>query len=486
MAILAGVAILLVGRLVPVESLWLWSALCLLAWIAGSWLFALFKPVSLAKTALRIDIDLRLYERLSTSLALSEQSALFAPALVAAQQHDALQSARRINLAVAYPLRFQRKRLLKALLAAVFWIALLVLPNPMDQVLASREEVRQEAARQARQVEELSRQVSEADELDPEQLEEVQRLLAELRDRLATNPGDLDQALADFSASEAELNSFLNPDAALQGVNLKSLADQLSQLAGTGLQEHQDLAAQAEAALEELEGQLGELNEAERNALSASLAQMSAQASQSGDSQLAEALSDLAQAAQARDSRALQNSSQAAGRAFSQAQRSQDADTRLRQLLESLRSSRQSLAANAQRSAQGSQSSGSQGQPGGGGGTNAPVLPPGTGQGQASSPGGTKPPGGEDDLPGQGTTPRESANFIGDELFIPGVDNGQGSNQVLPGQNTAPGVQNPALVPYQQAYYSYLNAAMQSLSQDYIPENLLNYVQQYFLLLEPQ
>jgi hypothetical protein len=66
------------------------------------------------------------------------------------------------------------------------------------------------------------------------------------------------------------------------------------------------------------------------------------------------------------------------------------------------------------------------------------------------------------------------------------MDTGQGSTQVRPGENAAPGMPNPPLVPYEQAYYSYLNTAMQSLSQDYIPVSLVNYVQQYFLLLEPQ
>jgi len=85
-----------------------------------------------------------------------------------------------------------------------------------------------------------------------------------------------------------------------------------------------------------------------------------------------------------------------------------------------------------------------------------------------------------------GNTPREGGNYVGDELFIPGIDTGQGSTLVRPGENAAPGMPNPSLVPYEQAYYSYLNAAMQSLSQDYIPASLKNYVQQYFLLLEPQ
>ncbi len=356
----------------------------------------------------------------------------------------------------------------------------------MDEIIAARKAIMEEAQKQAQEIEDLQEQVKEAVELEPEQRQEIERLLTELAEKLNSNPGDLDQALADLSSVEREILSYVNPNAALQAANLKSLLEQLSSLSGTEPSTEDDLASQAQSSLDELIEKQDGLSASERSALSVSLAQMAAQASQSGNSQLAQSLSELSQAIQSGDQQALESSSQRTAQALAQSQRSLQAQSRLGEILSSLQSNRQALAQSGQLAAQGPPSPNSQGQVSGGGGTNAPVLPPGTSQGQATSPQGNKPFGGEDDLDTLGNTPREGGNYVGDELFIPGIDTGQGSTLVRPGENAAPGMPNPSLVPYEQAYYSYLNAAMQSLSQDYIPASLKNYVQQYFLLLEPQ
>jgi len=356
----------------------------------------------------------------------------------------------------------------------------------MDEIIAAREAIIEEAQKQALEVEELQEEIEKAVELEAEQRQEIELLLSELAKKLNSNPGDLDQALADLSHVEREVQSFVNPNAALQAANLNSLLEQLSSLSGTKPRTEDDLAGQAQSTLDELIEKQDGLTHSERRALSVSLAQMAAQASQSGNSQLAQSLSEISQAIQSGDRQALESSSQRAVQAVAQSQRGLQAQSKLGEILSSLQSNRQALVNSGQLDAQGLPSSVSQGQVSGGGGTNAPVLPPGTSQGQATSPQGNKPFGGEDELDIAGNTPREGGNFVGDELFIPGVDTGQGTTLIRPGEIAAPGVSNPSLVPYEQAYYSYLNAAMQSLSQDYIPLSLKNYVQQYFLLLEPQ
>ncbi|OGO34649.1 MAG: hypothetical protein A2Z16_09450 [Chloroflexi bacterium RBG_16_54_18] len=486
LAIAVSVGIQLLGRFLPIESLWFWTALFPVTWLAVAVCYHLSKPYSLLKTARRVDIDLSLFERLSTCLVLPEHGGLFPPALVSAQAQDALQSARAVNIKPAYPFRFNRSSWVKTAITSGVVFVLVFLPNPMDEIIAGRKAIVEEAQKQAQEIEELQGKVEEAVELDPEQRQEIERLLTELAEKLNLNPGDLDQALADLSRVEREIESYGIPNAGLQAANLKSLLEQLNSLSGSAPDPGEELASQVDKALDELLQKQEQLDASERRTLSSSLAQMAAQASQSGNMQLARSLSELSQAIQSGDQQSMENSSQRTAQAVAQTQRSLQAQSRLSEILSSLQSSSQALAQSGRLAAQGPPFPNSQGQVSGGGGTNAPILPPGTSQRQASSPQGNKPFGGEDDLDTQGNTPRQEGNFVGDELFIPGIDTDQGSTQVRPGENAAPGLSNPSLVPYDQAYYSYLNAAMQSLSQDYIPENLTNYVQQYFLLLEPQ
>lgn len=486
LALAGSLAIQLLGRLLPIEGLWAWTASLPLVFFGLTALYHLLKPMSLLEVARRVDFELGLFERLSTRLALVQQPAPFPQPLVEAQAADALASARQVHISTAYPFRLDRRSWLKAFVVAGFTIGLILWPNPMTALIEQRKAIAQEAQVQAQKVEELRAEIEQAEELSLAERQEIERLLAELAQELQANPGNLEQALADYSKAERELRTFLDPGAPVQAANLNSLVQQLNSLAGQPSTTDQNLANQAQQALEQLAEQQQAMDASQKSKLSATLAQMAAQASQSGDRQLAGALSALSQAALSGEAQQVKQASQQAGRAIAQAQRRLQAQSRLDQALSSLQSGQQALAQAGASLAQGSQLASSQGQVSGGGGTNAPILPPGTSQGQAGRPQGNKPLGGEDDLIGTASSGREMGNFLGDQLFIPGLDSGQGSTLVQSAENTAPGLPNPALVPYQQAYYSYLNAAMQSISQDYIPQNLAKYVQQYFLSLEPK
>jgi uncharacterized coiled-coil DUF342 family protein len=78
----------------------------------------------------------------------------------------------------------------------------------MDEIIAARKAIIDEAQKQAQEIEELQEQVKEAVELEPEQRQEIERLLSELAEKLNSNPGDLDQALADLSYVEREIESY--------------------------------------------------------------------------------------------------------------------------------------------------------------------------------------------------------------------------------------------------------------------------------------
>jgi len=497
-ACLAALFFQVAGRLWPIASLWLWTCLPFLVWavlVAG---FALLRPIPPMRIARRVDFTLSLRERLSTALALQSFGEAFPASLVQAQRLDALAAAQAIQPARDFPLTWSRRswQLAFALIAVV--LALAFLPNPMDAILEQRAAVAREAERQAAEVENLRQEIEKAEQLSPEERQELLRKLAELAEALRTNPGDLEQALADLSKVEQALQEQLDSNAPTQQANLEALAAQLQALASLQPDPNQDQIAAAAEALEQLAEQMASMDEAQKQQIAEALAQMASQAAQSGDQALAKSLSALAQAAQAGDAQAASQASQQAGQALSQAQQRLADQAAIQGALSRLQASRQALAqagsaAVAQAPGQGQtpgqnpgQGQGQgQGQVGSGGGTKANTLPPATRQGKASRPQGNAPGAQVGELPGQIYIPRTGGSGDGEEFFIPGQETGQGETQVTEGQSPLPGGANPALVPYNQFYYSYLNAANQAMQQSYIPAGLQAYVRQYFSQLEP-
>ena len=523
MACLVGALIQLAGRLWPVERLWLWTLVPLVVWALVVMGASLFNPLSPARVARRVDAELALKERLATALILevwkteslestraaavhpalpSSSRPAFQPSLVALQRQDALATAGSIHLRQAFPLRWLRRPLLLAAVLAVTAVLLAVLPNPMDAVLAERAAVAQAAEEGAQQIERLREEIEQAQELTPEAREELLRQLAELAEQLRANPGQREEALADFSRLEEALRQKLDPRADARQAVLESLAAQLQALTGDQTGENADLSDAAEL-LEELAEQLAGMDAAERESVAGSLAQTAARAAQSGDAQLAQALAELAQAIQSGEVEAAAQAAQATADALARAQGELANQAALQQVLAELQEGRQAIAqagrgqalaqGQGQQQGQGqgagqgqSQRPGQgQGQPGGGGGTKADTLPPGSSTGRADQPQGAGQPGITGELDQQVYVPWERSQGSGDELFISGQDTGQGETQVRERTDPSPGTAEPALVPYYEVYYEYLDAANQTIERSYIPPGLQNYVRDYFSQLEP-
>lgn len=538
MACLGVLLGLLAGRVWPLAQPWLWVLLPLLVWLLVVLGWSLLRPLPMLKIARRLDLDLGLKERLSTAVILQEKNAemgggemgrshssslpAMQSSLITRQYDDALQNARAIVPRRAFPLHWQRKPLL---LAGTFLAAAMVLawiPNPMDAVRAERAEVAAAAENQAERIEELSQEIEASTELTPEEREELARLLSELAERLRANPGDKAQAMADLSRAEEDLRRRLDANASARQAALEALAAQLQSMAGVESGEKSDPSNLAEA-MEQLAERIGEMTSTERQETAQSLAQMAARAAQAGDPALAQALAAMAQAAQAGDSQSASQAAQAGAQAFSQAQTELASQAAIQRALSQLQSGRQSLAqagqgqARAQAPGEGQPGQGEgqsgEGQPGegqsqgqgqgqgqsqgqgqgqgqgqagsSGGGTRANTLPPATGSGQAGSPQGPGGQAGVSPFDSQVYVPWERLQGDNDPLFIPGQETNQGETQVREGTAPLPGAPNPALMPYQAAYYNYLDTANQAIEQSYIPAGLKDYVREYFSQLEP-
>jgi septal ring factor EnvC (AmiA/AmiB activator) len=540
-AALAALLVQLVGRLFPIPQLWLWSLLPLPIWLLVIVVYAAFRPWPLMRIARHVDGELGLRERLSTALALQGQNVSPGGAsewrmLALSQRQDALGVAASIVPALAFPLKWLLRPLALAGVILALALAAPFLPNPMNDVLAERAAIRQEAQKQAEKIDQARRQIEQNQELSPAQREVLLRQLQQLAEQLRANPGDLERAIADLSNLEKLLQARADPNAAAQQAGLQRLAEELAKMShkrsDTAASAEQSAAEAAAAALQALADQFDQLTPEERQQIAAQLAQQAALAAQSGDAGLAQALSALAQAfsqaAQSGDPQAISEAAQSAQNAVAQA--ISEATTRLNdqaalaQALAQVQNSRRAMAQagqaiseatqsgqpgqaqpGSQASTQPGQGQPGQGQPGqgqspgqgnssspgqpGGGGANVNTLPPSTSTGLPGRPQGNAPNPAASGLPPAEAAPWQRSPSNGDQIFIPGQDSSQGTTQTNPiseaTQSNLPGVNNPALVPYTQSYYTYLNAANQALQSGHIPQALSAYVRDYFTQIAP-
>ncbi len=517
------------GWLLAQRTLWL-PALAALLWVFGgrvwpldyprAWLLApfglwllvvlawsVFRPLPAMRVARRVDAELGLKERLSTSLALAQgenasdsfqhlRHAVFAPALVERLHGDALAAARGIRPRQDFPLAWLRRPLQVALAVSLMAGLLLWAPNPMDAVIAERRAVEQAAREQAERVEELRAEAEQSTELTPEEREALMRQLEELARQLRENGGDREQALADLAKAEEALRQRVQPDAAARAAALASLAARLQQMTNSQ-RDPQDLTGASED-LEQLADALAQMTPEQQQALARELSQMAARAGQAGESALAQALAEMAQAAEAGDQQSAQEAANRAAQAVRRAEHQQADQRALQRALAQLQGSRAALAQAGQQMAQGpgqqpGQNPGQgQGQPGQGqgqgtqggtgAGSNANQLPPNQGGAVTiKPPTGSKPVQAGSDLAQQVYVPQERNASGQNEVFIPGQETGQGTVQEQQTENPLPGAPNPALVSYRQVLQQYQDAANQALEQSYIPSTLREYVKAYFL-----
>jgi hypothetical protein len=512
----ASVIVLAIGRLWPIDGYRIGAVGVLVAFLIGWMVYSLIRSIRPFKVAQRADDELSLRDRLATALVLSDPNydlpSGFDRGLVSIQIADALAVARSIDPRRAFPMRVERPWLARAAMAALAGVVLLVLPNPMDAVVAERAQVSQAAQAEAEKLEELAQQVEDSPALDPEDKEELQRQIRRLIEQLRSNPGDVKQALADVAEFQEQLRAQLDPAAPAEAAAMDTLAQQLAQLAG--MEDEPDDAAETARLLEELASELEQLSPEQREALAGALERAAGQTAGS-NADLASALSALAQAM--REGAANSQVQRAAAQAAQAMDRSADRQALEEALARALNRAESAERALAQAAARGGQAQGqgqgqqaqgqgqgqnqgqaqgqgqgqSQGvgqgqgqgnQVGGGGGSTADTLPP------AVRPGSARPPTqpnrpfstGELDTVYAPITAGE-----GRQEFVEGQPGSEGQTTTSEGQSPQPGADNPALVPYSQVYQRYVQIAGQAMERAYIPAALRDFVREYFSDLEP-
>jgi len=475
------VAVLIISRVVPMEAALKIAAAGLPVPFAAAvlaWAINRPTPSVLARIA---DIRLDLKERLSTAW---ERRSLSAP-LDGWQRQDALDVAGGRSMAAAFPLRVHRGEASLAAVLAMFAIGLLVVPNPMDQVLAKHRADQVSQARAAAALQRAKEQVAAQLKTSPVDAQ-IEKILKDAQARIQKAPSPR-KALEAISPAEDQLARIPDPGTPALASSVQNLASALSGTSAgqAAAQAISKSPAQGAQALKDLGSQLKNLTPAQRDQLAKALAQASAQAH---SPQVSSSLKNAAQALQAGDNGAAQQALNEAANQLQSLDQAQQNDQAVASAISALEAARAELAQQADRDAgqtagTGPSASGSPGATASGSGAgsgngndNGNGSGTGTGNGNANGSGNGSGSGSGTGNHGSGSGSGTGAQAT-EKIFVPApLVPGQSEDQPTP---LGPG-QDVPLSPYSQVITAYQKAALDVIDRSLVPGSEKDLVREYF------
>ena len=490
--------VLLIARLTPFErraAVAMVGIPVALAVAAIAWLLRRPSESILMRLA---DIRLGLKERLSTAWERRAESG----ALDDVQRRDALQHATRTRLAAAFPVRVNRGEASLVAILAIFALALALLPNPMDQVLAQQKADRSSQARAAKAVQDAQKKVADSTKptpVDPQ----VQKILqdAQARIRQADSPR---KALESITPAEQQLQRLTDPGTPALSSSAQNLANALSSTAAgsSAAQAISSSPAKGAQSVRDLASQLQNMSPKDRQELAKALDKAAQQAQ---NSQMRDSLSKASSSLQNGDASSAASALNDVAGQLDSLQQQQNTDQAVASAINGLEAARQELATQADRDAKGpggqpnagasaspgagtspgSGAGASPGASGGGSGTGNGTgngtgsgSGTGTGSGSGSGSGGTNGTGSSGSGTGSGSGAKST-----ERVYVPGQPvPGQSQNDPTP---LGPG-QDVPLSPYSQVIQAYQQAALDATNQSLIPGSERDLVRQYFSQLGEQ
>jgi len=467
--------------------------------LAFPWLrHARTSPIAWARA---FDQQFGLQERASTALEIGEGTLSVKSELIRnIQRRDAGRVVKSVDVRKLMPLRFSRR---DAVVALAFLIALLVallLPNPQQQVLAEREQLRQTIAEQIEQLEQAAQLIERSSLGDAEKQAAVQAL-DEARRKLEDPNVTPEEALAAINEAQSQLDALNDLSAQQRSEDLRQAGQSLSpdeltnSLANALANEDFDRAADEMRNLTN-PGETGQpLSERELQRAASQLDQL-ARGVQNSDPELAQTLREAAQNMREGNTQAAQQQLDQAARSLEQAQQSGEAAQALDDAQARAEAARQAIARQASRSqnqGQGQASTNAQG--------SAQGQQPGQqGQAQTAGEGAAGDQSSARSMPSAGSRStgesRKSDDFGSDNtVYAPRRIGSDGQPIVLPDAqsqaapdpsgraSTAPG--GSSSVPYEQVYGDYSRAADEALQSGRVPPEMRDYVRDYFSSLDP-
>ena len=491
---------LVIARLTPFEGRVLVAAVGIPIVLAVALLAWLVRRPNASILMRLADFRLGLKERLSTAWERRSESG----PMDAIQLRDALSRAADARLATAFPVRVNRGEASVVAVLAIFALALALLPNPMDQVLAQRQADRVSQARAARAVQAAQKKIADSPKptpVDPQVQKILQDAAAKIRE--ADSPR---KALESITPAEQQLQKLTDPGTPALSSSAQNLANALSATAAgkSAAQAISSSPAKGAQSVRDLASQLQSLSPKDRDELAKALAKAAQQAQ---NSQMRDSLNKASSSLKNGDTSSASQALNDVASQLDSLQQQQNTDQAVASAINGLEAARQELAAQADRDArgQGAQANaGSSASPGAGasgsgngngngndngngnGNGNAngtgtgtgTSTGTGTGTGTGNGNGGTGGTGGNGSGTGSGSAVQST-----ERVYVPGQPvPGQSQNDPTP---LGPG-QDVPLSPYSQVIQAYQQAALDATDQSLIPGSERDLVRQYFSQLGEQ
>ena len=485
-----------------------WTAVGLgLAGLLAGLLWVWGRRRTVGEQARFADRQFGLKERVVTAVEIHNGRLTAPPTIARLQMADTLSATARVNAKKELPYHVNGRDWLFIFIFIFLLLLAFYLPNPQENVLKKGRAVEQAVAEQIEALETIQEEILQNPALTEEQQAELLQPVENALEALQAGAASQEQAVATLSEAEADLkqlaadNDTSGLQQRLQEAGQPLAENSAGQQLGQSLQ-NGDLFSAA-AAASQLADTLPELSAGEQQALAEDLAQTAA-ALQGVDDQLAQQLAAAAEALQNGDTAVAQQALRDAARTLQQrgqqnaaSQQAQNAAGQMAQGRQSVAQAGQEGQGQGTQTAQGSQpGQGQQGQQGQGQGQGA-----GQGQGEGSGlgEGAGQGAGGEQ---GQGAGGPGPGGGHAESIFVPEFRDLSGEAGVeieLPAECVA----NPAncgallsenptefgsegsIVPYNQVFGDYRNAASEALADDYIPLGMKGYIRDYFSSLEP-
>lgn len=479
---------------------------------AWPWLRAVrTHPVEWAR---RFDHAFGLQERMSTALEIGEGDiAMQSDLLRNSQRKDAARTMEKVDPKKLLPLQFSRRDALVSLFFLVALVAALALPNPQQQILAQREELRRTIAQQVQQLEQAKQAIQQSALTDAQKklamdaLDDARRTLEDPN----TTP---EEAMAAINEAQATLDALNDEAARQQAEDLQRAGESLSPDELTNNLSNALANQDFQRAAEEMrnlgnDNQSGQpLDEEQRQRAANQLDQL-ARGVQNSDPQLAQQMRQAAQQMREGNTQQAQQSLDQAANALQQAQQQSAASQALDNAQQRAEAARQAIAEQASRQQQQSQQASQAGQ-------QQPGQQAQAQQGQQSQQGSAAQQGAamagdnnqagaqqssaassQSGQPSAQNTSQKSDDFgSADQVYAPRRIGSDGRQVVLPdsqGQaapnaqgrpNTAPS--GSSTVPYEQVYGDYSKAADDAIQTGQVPAEIRDYVRDYFSSLDPR
>ncbi|WP_420629603.1 hypothetical protein [Candidatus Leptofilum sp.] len=451
------------------------------------------------------DRQFLLKERVSTAVEIQTQQLETNPTFAKLQLNDTLTAVRHVDTQAMLPFKVNRQDWLIILLAIILLGTAVLLPNAQESALLKSRAIQESIEEQVEALEALEEEIIQNPELTDEQEEELLEPIQNALEGLEQGSLSQEEAVATLSEAEAELrelaanNDQSNLQQSLQDAGQPLAENQNSQSLGQNLQNGN--LAQADAAAAQLADSLPTLSDGELAELADDLLETAASL-QDVDSELANELAAAAEALQNGDVAAAQQALQQAAGTLQQRAQSNAAAGQANAAANELGEGKQEVAQAGQgnQSGQGEQAEGSgQGEGEGEGQSQGEGSGQGSGQGQGQGQGSGQGSGSEQGTgqggPGPGGGHAENvyapdlvdlSAFEGEDIELPAecIANPADCGGLLSENPTEFGDEQ-SIVPYEQVFGDYRNAANEALADDYIPLGLKGYIRDYFSSLEP-